>query len=134
MTDDELLKAFKAGLLDPHSFTHETHLHVGWIYVCRYPLAEAVAKFKDRLQSWTSTTGADGKYHETITWFFMLIISERQSRCAAATFVAFLNLNVDLISKADPILMRYYSREVLASDHARKHYVLPDKLMDTEVA
>jgi len=134
MTDDELLKAFEAGLLDPQGFTHETHLHVGWIYVCRYPLAEAVAKFKDMLQSWTKAIGADGKYHETITWFFMLIISERQSRAGTETFAAFLSQNADLVNKTDPILMRYYSRAVLASGHARKHYVMPDRILATEVA
>ena len=102
--------------------------------MCRYPLTEAVEKCKDRLQSWTKTIGASGKYHETITWFFMLVISERQSRTGAATFTAFLTQNADLISKADPILMRYYSRAVLASDHARKHYVMPDRILAAEVA
>jgi len=134
MNDGELFKAFEAGTLDPRSFDHQMHLRVGWLYVCRYPLAAAVLNFASNLKSWTQAIGAEGKYHETITWFFMLIINERQGVTRAETFDDFIKENIDLLAKNPPILDRYYSRELLASEHARNHYVLPDRLERRSVA
>ena len=127
MIDDEIFAAFEAGKLDPKIFSHEMHVRVGWIFVCRFPPAEAMTRFADKLKAWATALKIPGKYHETITWFFMLLINERQTRQKADTFEAFIAENRDLIAKPS-ILERYYKRETLASDYARSHYVLPDKL------
>jgi len=128
LNDDDLIRNFEAGTLDPHTFDHKTHLRVGWLYVTSRPLAEAVRCFSGALKSWVKAIGVDGKYHETITWFFMLIISERQAVQQADSFENFIRQNTDLLAKNPSILSHYYKPETLASNHARKHYVLPDKL------
>ncbi len=128
MTDNELFAAFEAGTLDAKIFDHKMHVRVGWIYACRFPRAQAVERFANQLKAWTTALGIPGKYHETITWFFMLLIDERQTLQQAATFDAFIELNADLIGKQPSILELYYTPETLRSVHARTHYMLPDRL------
>lgn len=127
-TDEELFRAFEAGTFDPKLFSHEMHIRVGWVYVCCFPRAEAIERFAAKLKAWATALGIPGKYHESITWFYMLIIDERQSEQSATTFEEFIAKNADLISGKPTILERYYRAETLKSAHARNHYVLPDRL------
>jgi len=128
LSDTSLIEAFETGSLDPKLFNHEMHLRVGWLYVCEYPLAVAVQKFSGHLKSWAKALGVEAKYHETITWFFMLILNERQTMVPMETFEAFLKANPDLTRKNPSILELYYRPETLKSAKARAHYVLPDRL------
>jgi len=128
MTDDEIFNAFEAGTFDAKTFSHKMHIHVGWIYVTRLERLEAIERFADRLRAWAIALKIPGKYHATITWFFMLLISERQTLQSAKTFDAFIDQNSDLLSKSPSILEQYYTAETLASPHARTHYLLPDNL------
>lgn len=128
MTDEDLYKAFEEGRLDPKSFSHERHIHVAWLYVCRFERAEAIKRFASRLKSWATSLGIPGKYHETITWFFMLLIAERQTAQQASSFTEFIEANPDLTGKDPSILELYYKPETLKSGYARKNYVLPDNL------
>lgn len=125
MTDQEFRAAFEAATLDERLFDHTGHIRMGWIYVAHYPLAEAIDRFSKALKNYTCLLGCEEKYHETITWFYMLLIQERQASQQYGSFSAFLAANSDLIKKPS-ILFRYYSAETLASDHACAHYVLPD--------
>lgn len=125
MTDDSFLAAFEAATLDPVAFTHEAHIRMGWIYVTRYPLTEAIGRFAAHLKVFAAASGAAGKYHETITWFYMLLIAERQALGRHSSFKAFLKRNEDLVAKPS-ILTQYYRAETLASEAARQHYLLPD--------
>jgi hypothetical protein len=126
MRDDAFLAAFEAGRLDPKAFNHKAHVLAGWLYVRRYPLTEAIARFSHALKAFARRAGSPMKYHETITWFYMLLIAERQGRGGYASFAAFARDNEDLV--ADPsVLSRYYTSETLASTHARTHYVMPDR-------
>ncbi len=133
MNDQEFQAAFEDTSLDPKLFDHEAHIRMGWIYATKYPLAEAIARFAGALRAYTRALGAQGKYHETITWFYMLLIAERQARTTAATFDAFLAKNRDLVASPS-ILTRYYRPETLAAEQARQHYVLPDVGANQEAA
>ena len=77
-----------------------------------------------------TVNGADpGKYHETISWFSMLLIAERRSIQKTDTWQSFCRDHPDLFARGDEnILNRYYSSELLDSDHARRSFMLPDKL------
>ena len=128
LTDEELFAAFEEGTIDPKKFSHEMHVRVGWLYVCRFPRAKAVSRFAEKLKAWATALGISGKYHETITWFFMLLISERQGMQQATSSSAFIAANQDLIGKEPSILNLYYKPETLKSAYARQHYVMPDRL------
>ena len=59
-------------------------------------------------------------------WAFLLLISERQARNPVASWAEFEAANPDLLVWKPSILARYYSKELLASDLARRTFVMPD--------
>jgi len=114
MTDHDFMAAFEDASLDASLFDHTAHIRMGWLYATRYPLAEAIARFARTLKAYTKALGCEDKYHETITWFYMLLIAQRQARTTAATFDTFLAKNGDLVASPS-ILTRYYRPETLAA-------------------
>jgi tetratricopeptide (TPR) repeat protein len=107
---------------------HAAHVKLGWEYLQRYPLPEAIARFREALQCFAAANGATDKYHETITWAYLLLIHERMQRTGdgAADFDAFAAANPDLFDWNDSVLSRYYRADTLASDLARRVFVFPD--------
>ena len=111
------------------SFDHEAHVYLAWLYLDRYPLTEAIDRFTSALKRLTTKLGVPGKYHETISWFYMLIIAQRRSGNAGNDWPNFKEKNPDLLSRDANVLNRYYSKETLATDAARRAFVLPDRLV-----
>jgi hypothetical protein len=91
-------------------------------------LRDAVARFSAALRRLTIKLGIESKYHETITWFFMILIAERRARGPSDTWQRFRDRNPDLFATKPSIIRRYYSAERLASAEARSRFVLPDRL------
>ncbi len=123
------IESLEDGTLDVDAFDHEAHIYVAWLYLQRYPLHEASARFMSALQRLTRKLGIPGKYHETISWFFMLLIEERRSAQETDDWFSFHRDHADLFARGDDdIVNRYYSSELLGSDRARQSFMLPDKL------
>lgn len=120
--------SLEAGTLDVDSFDHEAHVYLAWLFLEQFPLTEAIARFSSALQRLTATLGVPGKYHATITWFFMLLIAERREAAASNDWFSFCRDNADLFSADQNIIGRYYSEDLLASERARGTFLLPDKL------
>ncbi|WP_417465876.1 hypothetical protein [Kordiimonas sp.] len=133
MNDLDLFRTFESGVLSREAFSHKVHVHLAWIYVSRFTLTEAIERFRARLINWAKLNGADGLYHETITWAYLMIINERQRRGRYADFEAFLSDNEDLLKKPS-VLEQYYTLETLDSNYARHHYVMPDKAVAAKAA
>ncbi len=129
MTDDEIFDAFVTGRMTSDLFDHKMHIHVGWLHVIRLPLNEALAEFSQKLKALTVLFGVADKYHETITWFYILLINERQTLCQAKSFEEFIRKNIDLLDRNPSILRSYYSPERLSSELARNHCLMPDRLI-----
>ena len=123
------VEAFERGEVDADAFDHEAHVYVAWLYLERFPLPAALEKFDAALRRMTVKLGVPGKYHATITWFFLLLIGERRSADPGVDWHRFRRQNADLIEDGR-ILERYYSRQTLASARARRTFVLPDTLVD----
>jgi len=121
------LDSFEAGSIDPDAFDHEAHIYVAWLYLERYPVAEAIDRFTAALRRLTAKLGVPGKYHETITWIFLLLIAERRAAATSGGWFAFRRENDDICQGA-ATLRRYYSSELLASRRARENFLLPDRL------
>ena len=115
--------------IDGGSFDHEAHVYLAWLYLDRYPVTEAIERYTAALKRLTAKLGVPGKYHDTITWFFMLIIAQRRIACADVDWTVFKEKNADLLSRENNVLNRYYSKETLATDAARQSFVLPDRLV-----
>lgn len=126
MRDEDFVAAFEDGSLAAKEFDHRAHVRLGWLYLREMPMAAAIDRFTAGLKAFTRRCGAEDKYHETITWFYLLLIADRQARCQAHSFGDFIAANPDLVTNTKTMLSRYYRQETLRAQSARSHFVLPD--------
>jgi|SRR5580704_13592876 hypothetical protein len=119
-----LLKAFLGGKIDARDFTHADHVRVGFELLCRHTFPDALAAYSGALKDITTRAGNPGAYHETITVAFLSLIAEHHATGGYADFEAFILDNPQLSNKS--ILERWYKKERLLSDVARKTFVMPD--------
>ncbi len=117
---------FERGELDPEAFVHEAHVYVAWELINQCPLTEAIQRFTQALRRLTTAIGQEAKYHETITWFFMLRTAERREALGATDWDTFAAANSDLLTDSKAMLARHYSAERLWSPLARRQFLLPD--------
>jgi len=68
VSDEELIAAFETGNLNSKEFHHAEHVRMGFLYLCRLPILEALARFSGALQRLARASGKPNLYHETITW------------------------------------------------------------------
>jgi hypothetical protein len=118
---------FEASDIDADEFDHEAHVYVGWLYVQQFELSTAISRFDAALRRLVTKLGADGKYHATLTWFFLLLIADRTED--DETWKMFKSRNMDLVRNSRDVLSRYYSNGHLFSDRARERFVLPDNVV-----
>ena len=130
MNDTEFLAQFEAGTLPQDQFHHADHLHAAWLYLTRFSALDALAKFSSALRVYTAALGKADRYHETVTWAYLLLIHERIHRCAPMLWEQFAAKNSDLFEPKNAILLRYYRAETLDSELARRVFVMPDQLVD----
>ena len=127
MTDEEFLAGVEsaAGGTPPHGFQfgHREHLRLTWLQHDRLgPEAggEATAATLKRLDA----AHGGGKYHETITRFWLELVWHARGRFTGWSFDTVLAEHPQLLDRAT--LSRHYSPQLLASDEARRRLVAPD--------
>lgn len=126
MGDSELMVSFEAGTLDAASFHHRDHVHLAWLHLRRHPAPVALERFTSGLRRLAAAAGQADRYHETVTWAYLLLINERMERSGRTLeWTEFARLNPELLAWRPSILEAYYPAEVLASDLARRVFVLP---------
>jgi hypothetical protein len=128
MDENELATHIEAGRCPPEGFTHHQHVMLAWWYLQRHSFDAALDRFRSTLQRFAAAQGKPGLYHETITTAYLLLIDERRSAAATdLSWDAFAEQNPDVMGRHPSILDRYYTSETLASDRARRMFVLPDR-------
>ena len=124
-----LLRDFESCAIGAGEFHHQQHARVAWALVAQEGLLASLERFPAGLRRFARHHGADGLYHETITWIFLLLIHERMQRLPGGHgWQAFAESSPDLLRDPKKTLSRYYSPECLGSDLARTIFVLPDRL------
>lgn len=124
--DDEFVRAFEACTLPKAQFTHAAHVRAAWWYLQHYPLGDAIDRFRATLQAYAASLGASGKYHETITIAWLLLIAERLDAGARPlTWREFADRHPELFG-APSLVNRYYAEATLKSARARTSFVMPD--------
>lgn len=147
MTDEAFVQAFEAGTLEPAAFPHHAHVRLAWLYLRQYPLAEAAARFTAGIRAFATAVGKPEKYHETITWAYLLIIQDRVARASAEAeaggdataigppdFDRFAEANGDLLLNGRALLERWYHPATLDAPLARQAFVWPDRMPATDGA
>jgi hypothetical protein len=128
MEDQAFIAAFEAGTLPAEGFRHRDHVRLAWLYLLERPLLPAIDAFSAALRRFTRKHGAEHRYHETVTWAYMVLIHERLARDGRErSWEEFAALNGDLFDRREPILNRYYTEATLSADLARRVFVLPDR-------
>lgn len=133
MTDEAFVEAFESGTLKPELFPHRAHVRLAWLYLRQYPLAAAGARFTAGVRAFATAVGKPEKYHETITWAYLLIIQDRVARmpapaAGAPDFDTFARANEDLLQNGRALLERWYHGATLDSELARQAFLWPDRL------
>ena len=117
---------FESLAFDPESFDHEAHVCVAWRYLQDCELLTAIERYRTTLKRLTSKLGIPEKYHETITWFYMIAVAEGMSGRSATDWTAFRSENPALFERNPGAIRRHYSDERLQSEAARRVFLLPD--------
>jgi hypothetical protein len=130
MTDVELTRALERGEIK--DFHHASHLHVAWVYLTESSsVQQAAKKMRNTLRRFAVAAGKPEKYHETITLFWVHLLSRAQAASRAERLEDVVHANPQLLEKNFPLA--YYSTERLFSDEARTSWVEPDlKLLSTD--
>ena len=127
MNHDAFAAAFESCALAVEDFGHAEHVRLAWYYLEHEPLLGAAARLCRGLRRYTRALGAPGKYHETVTLAWLLLVHDRRLRVPAAGWEAFRRRNPDLFDPAARPLDAYYRPETLGSARARRHFQLPDR-------
>ena len=129
MDDECLVRLFEAGEMPPQGFRHPDHVRVAWWYLRHHQLPEALARFSAALRHFAVARGKPDLFHETITTAYLLLINERLDDAGRdVPWPEFAARNPDLLAWRPSVLNRYYQEETLASDRARRTFVMPDRL------
>ena len=123
-----VVRGFENGTIARKDWRHAEHLTVALYYVSHHDLETALLKMRDGifnlLQSFSVDLNIEMPYHETLTVFWLRTVSKYKNSRNGASFVAVCNELVEKFDKDYPL--RFYSRELLFSDEARKNFVEAD--------
>ncbi len=131
MTGEELIRQFEESEMRAETFHHADHVRLGFEYLCRYPALEALKRFSEALRRFTAAQGKAQRYHETITWAYLLLIRERVARAGMVlSWEELAQRNPDLLQWKEGVLSALYRRETLDSELARHVFVMPDVMSE----
>lgn len=123
----DTVNAFENGSLDPARFDHRLHLSLAWTYLQRDGFPEGALRFRERLKAYVAAVGAQGKYHETITWAYLVLLNEEMSLRSAPgeSFDAMIRRRPDLLDHRGGAIARCYSKAQLDLPDAQRVFLLP---------
>ena len=132
-TEDEILAVvcgFENVTIPREKWRHTEHLTVALFYVFHHDFEFATNKMRNGILHYLKTVGVDldreNPYHETITLFWMQMVSNYlDSENSKNSIVELTNGLLDACGDKD-LPLKFYSRELLFSDKARKEFVAPD--------
>src|ERR1051326_4671730 len=122
-----LIEAFESNRIENHEFHHRDHVRMAWTYLREYGFPAGAGRFVDALQRFAAANAKPQLYHATITWAYLVTIFDRMERNGAGDWDAFATANPDLLTWKPSIIDALYQPQTIASDHAKRVFVLPDQ-------
>ncbi|WP_261842257.1 hypothetical protein [Aliamphritea ceti] len=126
LQDSEFVAQFEDCSLSPTHFNHRGHIRIAWLYLQNNVISVALDKLVTGIRRYAGSLDAADKFHYTITTALLQILVLRQAECKASDWLTFIEMNSDLVTDAEQLLLRHYRREVLFSDAAKAAWVEPD--------
>jgi hypothetical protein len=129
---DTLIDAFESGRIDNRDFHHRDHVRLAWTYLRELSFPAGAQRFVEALQRFAAANDKPQLYHATITWAYLVTIQDRMQRDGAADWEAFAAANGDLLTWKPSIIDSLYQPETIASEHAKRVFVLPNRRLSEE--
>jgi hypothetical protein len=121
-----VVRGFESCSTGKSEFTHISHLAVTVCYLRRWSLKQATEKMRASLFRFIDHYGIEGKYHETLTVFWMRVVQKRLDELdPALSLLETTNAVIDALGNAR-LVFEYYSEVLLWSAEARGTWVQPD--------
>ncbi|HJR54807.1 MAG TPA: hypothetical protein VJ982_13975 [Gemmatimonadota bacterium] len=120
----DVVRAFEKRRTLTGSLSHREHVMIAWHYARTRPAPQALVELVQGIQELAVALGKESLYHETLTWAWFSVIRERIERVGVdASWEEFAAAAEDILSGR--ALEPYYDRAVLASDLARRVFLMP---------
>jgi hypothetical protein len=125
MDDKEFLLAFHEGSLPGAELRHWGHLRLAWLVLKSHSQEEAEEIIAREIRRFAKSQGAVGKYHETLTRFWVRIVGHGIANDSDEN-------DVDELIERFPFLLekdlpyRHWSKEIFNSTGSRSHWIPPD--------
>ncbi len=124
----KVVRGFENGTIARSEWRHAEHLTVAFYYAFHHDFETALTKMRggihNLLNAFEVDLSKEMPYHETLTVFWMRTVSDFSLSRNGASIVEKSNELVEKFDKEYPL--RFYSRELLFSDEARRIFVEPD--------
>ena len=125
----EILRKFEDATIARDAWKHAEHMVVALFYLREMDLEAATAKMRSGIlnllvRGFEVDLTKEMPYHETITVFWMRLVNDYLNRSNGGFMLEKANELAALYDKDHPL--KYYSKEVLFSDAARKAFLEPD--------
>jgi hypothetical protein len=128
-TEDEILRivrAFETGTISRSEWRHAEHLTVAFYYAFHHDFETAHVKMRGGIFNLLNAFGVDLSkempYHETLSVFWMRTIFDFLESQKEKSLVETANKVLEVCGDKD-LPLKYYSRDFLFSDEARKNFV-----------
>jgi hypothetical protein len=115
---------FVRGEIAAADFPHREHVRMAFEMLRRHEFAECVLLYSRTVRAMAEEAGKPQAFHQTVTVAFLALIAERTGTAHSGGFAAFVHDNPDVLEKR--ALARWYRPERLASEIARRTFVLAD--------
>jgi hypothetical protein len=104
-------------------FDHRQHVKFAWTALCEHPVGEAEDLVADEISRFAAVH-APGKYHDTLTRFWVRLVAHTRSVDGGDDFDAHMSRFPVLADRRAP--WRHYAESTLAAPAARNGFVEPD--------
>jgi hypothetical protein len=126
----QFIEAFEQGTWPKAQWTHSAHLAVACWYLCSLPESEAAERVRSGIRQYNEAVGtantADSGYHETLTLFWLEVITRTLGRDTRAEPLGAAKLIVDRFGARRDFFRDFYTFDVVKSREARANWMPPD--------
>lgn len=131
-TEKEILnivRGFESGTISREDWNHAEHLTVALYFLSHNDFDKAYKKMRggifNLLKAFEVDLAKEMPYHETMTVFWLQTIEDFRRAHDDYSIVEICNQMIEKFDKDYPL--KFYSREFLFSDEARKNFKKPDQ-------
>lgn len=129
LEDTQFLAQFYDCSLPPEAFDHTGHIRLTVLLLNRLPVEQACVNILTGITRYATSVGAAQKFHKTLSWFMVREVHWRMQQQKLSDWRAFVSVNNDLLKEGKTLVAKHYLTATLNSEQAKKHVVLPDKLV-----